>query len=776
MRLSLGYALMLFCGSTQIASATDPVVAPETDSAIRIEAAQMTPQPQPDTGSADAAPLAAETGAVKEKQNVTEKAADDEPKSAIEEVFVTAQKRSESVMKTPIAVTAISGDDLAAGGITDTGSLKFVSPGLTYDEFGGYQFYYIRGVGADFVAPGTNSSVAIYQDGIFMPLAPTGGQTLFDVQRVEVLNGPQGTLYGRNTTAGAINIITKRPSMDALSYKVAAGLGNYDSRNLAAYVTGPLAENLAGSVAFSYDEQSPYIKNKAPGADGVDDESTGNVRGKLLYRLGEGAEAELAGWYVKSDNQQNGAFKQFQPDSTGVALGGTQNYARHDIYNDVPFDWGARQAGGDLKVKMPFTGFDLVSLTGYQDVSTPITIDYDATEAPVAFFVSETVTRAASQELQFVSNGDGPLQWVGGLYAYYNYSAFDHLSVPAGTTPPITFDQPQQHIDDASRSNAYAAYAQASYKFGAEQNWRLTLGSRYSLEKARLDKATITVDGAGQVAELPGGAHKNWTDFSPKISLDYSTDNSLTYFTISRGFKAGSYNLPSPGDTHPVDPEKLTAFELGYKLSFADGRARLEAALYDYDYRDLQVATITDQTAPTQLDNAKKAAVRGVEINLVAKPLASLQINTGFSYMFEHEYKDFEDGVAFIDNGAGNTPTPRDFSGNTLAHSPKWSGNVGISYSRSLPMGDVQVSTNVYHSGHYFFDSSNDARATQDSYTVLNARAVWAHIANRWSVALWGNNLTNEKYYSQQLLNALGMFGQYAPPMTLGVTLGYELD
>jgi len=713
--------------------------------------------------------------------------AQDAPATVLETVTVTAQKRSENLMTVPVSVNVLSADALESSGIGNTGDLKLVTPGLVYDELDGFPLYYIRGVGTDFTQPGVSSAVAIYSDGIYQNFSQSSTQGLLDVERIEVLKGPQGTLYGRNSTAGAINIITRRPSTEALEAEFSAGVGNYGRQSLQAYLSGPWTERVAASVAGFYEQRDSFVRNGFTGRR-LDDREAYGARAKVLGRFGEGAEAEVAAWYFNSVDDAAGAFQQLQATATGAVFGpliggGRLSDDRELVYNDFPVNWSNRQAGAHVKVRVPFESFDLVSLTGYQDWLARSGVDFDATDAPIAFFFSDSKTQTASQELQLVSTR-GDVEWVAGVFYYDNKGAFAPLNVPAGTSPPLRVNGPLTVIRTEARAQASAVFAQASYRFGAGDAWRVTAGGRYSREKATLEPATIAVTGIGVVARIPG-TDETWDDFSPKLTLDYSTDNSLTFLTVSRGFKSGAYNLASPGDLSPVQPEKLTAIEFGYKLTFAGGRARFELAAFNYDYKQLQVQFITNQTAPLTLGNAKKATSRGVELSLTGKATPNLQLTAGLALLPEATYDSFgttlpggaviNGGVAYTDNGAGNSSGIANFSGNDLAHAPSTSGNLGIVYERPFAGGSIVLSGNLYHSGKYYFSAQNSPRARQDAYTTLNARVTWKSADERWRVAIWGNNLTDETYYTQILVNALGSLAQFAPQRTTGVEFGYSI-
>jgi len=705
------------------------------------------------------------------------------------EIVVVAEKRSENAMTVPIAITSVTREQLQSVGIENTGELQLVTPGLVYNEFNGFPLYYIRGVGTDFTQPGVNPAVGIYSDGIYQPFTSSQAQSLLDVDHVEVLKGPQGTLYGRNTTAGAINVITRDPSTDKTQAELQIGAGNYHEKSANAYFSTPITSDLSVSLAGQFERQHPFETNGDP-SHPISDYLSSGIRGKAVYDFGGGAKAEVALWYFRLDDDMAGAFQQLQPDSTGAVYGpliggGQQSSSPKVFFADAPSYWKMTQRGADIKLRFPTSFFDFVSLTGYQDFKTTSILDFDGTNAPIAFFGSPQPTQTFTQEFQFISNGNGPLQWVAGLYYIDNKSGFDPLTVPAGTEPPLTINGPLEQITANTRSQSPAAYAQGNYKFGPDDAWRVTVGGRYSRETAKFDPAYVDVTGIGPVASFPY-ASTTWNDFSPKFTLDYTAGQSLTYFTVAKGFKAGSYNVASPGDLVPVEPEKLISYELGYKLTFADGRARFEAAAYDYQYTDLQVQFITSQSAPLTLGNAQKAEARGLELSLVAEPTKGLTFTGGIAWEPTAKYTEYgqtladgsvvNGGVAYTDNGAGNTASIANFSGNRLAHVPKLSGNVGADYLVTLgpSAGALRFSANVYYSDNYYLSAQNTPRVQQSAYSTINAKASWLSADSHWTVSLWGSNLSDQYIYSQAEITALGILAQYAPLRTYGVNFSYK--
>jgi iron complex outermembrane receptor protein len=297
----------------------------------------------------------------------------------------------------------------------------------------------------------------------------------------------------------------------------------------------------------------------------------------------------------------------------------------------------------------------------------------------------------------------------------------------------------------------------------------VTLGVRYSKDKAEFDGGYV-----GDVL-VANPTDKSWSDTSPMLTIDYKIGDSLIYLTASKGYKAGSYNLSNLANVGPVDPEKVKAVELGIKSEIAN-MARLEAALFRYDYKDLQVSFIPSNNNPTELANAADSKISGLDVSALVQPIDALKITGGFSWLFEAEYDNFPGGTAYIDNAPapGFTVVPGDFSGNRMAHAPKLSGNVGATYTWTLPAGTLAANANVHYRSKQYFSPQNLDSVANDEVTLLSAKLVYTSPDEHWTVSAWGQNLTDKHYYSGILQTTLGTIGIYALPRTYGINIGYK--
>ncbi|MET0985772.1 MAG: TonB-dependent receptor, partial [Steroidobacteraceae bacterium] len=415
-----------------------------------------------------------------------------------------------------------------------------------------------------------------------------------------------------------------------------------------------------------------------------------------------------------------------------------------------------RSASGTLRVKAPLGFADFVSISGFREGVNHSGSEYDSTSADLGWFYSDILDKTWSQELQLLSTADSDIEWIAGLYWMDSDGGYGPLLVPG--SPPIKSGGTQK---------SYAAYVQGRYEFNDQ--WGLTLGVRYSKDKAEYDGGTV---GGFPVAP---SADESWSDVSPKLTIDYKVGDSLLYFTASKGYKAGSYNLSNLANVGPVDPEKVSALEMGIKTELA-GMARLEAALFHYDYKDLQVSFIPSNNNPTELANAADSKVSGLDLNALVQPIDALKLTGGLSWLFKAEYENFPGGTAYVDNAPfpGFSVVPGDFSGNRMAHAPKLTGNVGATYTWALPAGSIAANTNIHYRSKQYFSPQNLNSVANDDVTLVSAKVVYTSPDDHWTVSAWAQNLTDKEYFSGILQTTLGTIGIYALPRTYGFNVGYQ--
>ena len=681
----------------------------------------------------------------------------------LQEVIVTADKRSEKAEDVPVSISVVSGADLQVSGVNAVEHLPEVTPGLTINNLAGFAQIYIRGIGSDYGQIGVNQSVATYVDGVVLQNSGGVNQSLMDVTRVEVLKGPQGTLYGRNATGGAINVITRTPT-DTPELEASISDGNYDDRLVSAYVAGPIAGGLKASVAASFDRHESYTTNI--GGPYLGDAIEGAVRAKFLYSAENGIDTTISLFYVRNNYGGNIVFAQRQSNSVGAAFGGTTAPdAFHVVSNNFVEDSRYTQRGSSLTVRVPFDHVDLVSISGFTSFNSPTVADYDATSAPVAFFISDQIDKTTSEELQLISKNDSSFQWVTGLYYLHNHAGYQPLTTPTATGGLTS-------LTSISTSDSYAGYAQGRYSLSDQA--ALTVGARYSNDETTYDG--YSVDGSPTV----GRRSAQWNNFSPQITLDWKHDDVLWYGTLTSGYKAGSFNLSNPGDTAPVEPERVVGLELGSKAPLATW-ARVEAAAFAYDYKHLQISIVPSNTDPTELENANEAKIAGLELDAVVAPIRSLNLRAGATWLAKAKYTDYHNGSGYVDNTTaqpafpyGNTVETFNFTGNRMAHAPKLSANIGGDYTWTLPYGEVSAGANMFYTESYWFTAQDADFARQPSYTLVNMDLSYATRGGHWRVTAAGQNLGNRDYYGSILPNTLGVVGTFPSPRTYSLKFSYK--
>ncbi|MET0987399.1 MAG: TonB-dependent receptor, partial [Steroidobacteraceae bacterium] len=541
----------------------------------------------------------------------------------LEEIVVVAQKREQNLQDVPIAISAVTGEAMEKSGITSSSDLPTIVPALTVGRQAGSGVTFIRGIGTNNAAVGSEASVALYVDGIYAPFAAVNITNFNNIDHIEVLKGPQGTLFGRNTTGGLVHVVTKDPQQTP-ALQVKAGYGNYDTAQASLYGTTGITDNIAADLAVYYKDQgNSYLKNSYLDQDYRPEEDL-SFRSKWLFNLGERSTLTLA---VSGSDSEGSSGVTRQPAPGSLGLGG-QPYSG-DFY-DLPSDWDARWHNKSKAVtarfEHDFSNTKFVSLTGWRDDEQKYV--YSADSAIIFFqnLLGDMFSKAVSQEFQLLSNDDGgPLSWVVGLYLYDNKTGYDDLDiiVPASSSPIV--------IDDEQHTRSYSVFGEGRWQFTDATG--LTLGARYSRDEVELSGNTFATANRVSIA----GPYKDDTNFDEptwRLGVDHRFNPDLmAYFTYSHGYKMGFYNaIPASGVVAPpVGPEKLDAFEVGLKSDLLAGQLRLNAAAFYYDFKDIQVVTLIP---PVQRNtNAAKSSLYGGEVEAQYRATTRLTLNLGLSLL-----------------------------------------------------------------------------------------------------------------------------------------------
>jgi iron complex outermembrane recepter protein len=695
----------------------------------------------------------------------------------LEEIVVTSQKRAENLQDVPIAVSAFSGEDLRKFGVSDPQALQNTTPGLVFNNSGSFTQPYLRGVGSRLLANSVEGSVATYVDNRYVARPAAGVFEFADIERVEVLKGPQGTLYGRNATGGAIRVVTKDVA-EELEGELTTGVGNYGYTSVSGTLSLPFTETFGGRFTVLNKQRDGYATNLyEPGIDELDDLDFEAYRAKLRWDISDRVTSSLSLSYWEKDDLRGNDIVNLSPPGLNVGdfLGGVFGRDQDHVGTAITQTDNGDEFAGELEIKVAFDAFDFVSISNYSDLKMNVTTDGDGTSANALDAFVKDNDEAFSQEFQLVSNGNTSLDWVLGAYLYQSEGQMELLvDVP---TFPVLLSQGDQE----ATTDAWAVFGQATWHMN--DRWALTLGGRYSAEEKEVEAT------GSQVAPItapvfPFNDSADWTEFTPKVTLEYNLDNNLIYLTYARGFKSGGYNYPAIAAlaTGVLDPEILDMFELGTKGTFLDDRLRLNTSIYFYDYQDLQVTRAATGTGVPTTENAANAEVLGLDMDLTWLVTDALTITAGFN-LLDTEYTDYP-ATAKVFNAVltglpvpGMRDVPYDASGENLLRAPDWSGFVSTEYVIPLAEGAVPIILSYSYKDDYNFDFIADESSQplkQDAYGLLSARIGYVSGDQRLSFGLWGNNLTDEEYFDDIVGNALGLRGSWGAPRTYGADVTFR--
>lgn len=690
-----------------------------------------------------------------------------QPFAALEEVVVTAQRREQQLIEVPISITALSADQLSRSGINSTADLERVTPGLEMTFNGGFLQPSIRGVSSAGSDGGDASNVAIYLDGVYMPSQAGQWMELPDAQQIEVLKGPQGTLYGQNATGGAIIISTFDPNMEEVEGKVSASYGNHDAQAINGYVSGPLADMFAGSIAVAYKDRDGFRDDIVYG--GNDKGLRYNlVRGKLLFKPSDIFDLTLTGY--RSD---------FKDSSTYAGRAYKDNSISYNIYpdaprpdaqetaNSYPSDSDIQVAGGSIRAEFYLDIGTFSTTTAYSETDVNMYVDVDYGPASFADVRVNQSQDFFVQEMNFASEQIGKWSFTTGVFFLSGTDKFDpnifQIQSPATLAPnpagPVVLTSYTYGNMD---KDIGAAYGEVNYDL--TDRLQLTVGGRYSYEKQR---TYGNPDSSNSVVVESEYSPASFSEFTPRATLLYAlSDQSNIYASYGEGFKSGLLGIAA-FESPPVDPERLNAYEIGYKGDLTDSFS-LTAAAYYYEYKDLQVARYE---APNYIyQNAASATIYGGELNSTWAATDGLTFMAGLSIL-SAEYDDFPEAGVFVwtpdSAGVPNPGVNYDASGEDMIRSPKITGFLNADYRLQTSIGEFGAFGSVYYNDGYNMEVLGYVE--QESFTLVNAELSFIPASMpSLRFVLWGDNLTDEDYLQSLLQSPFANGVSYADPRTYG--------
>ncbi len=682
----------------------------------------------------------------------------------LEEVVVTAQHRAEDSQTVPLSIASLSATELRNAGVTNSVSLSEAVPGLMFMQGANAATPFIRGVGSTTSSVGSESAVATYIDGVYVSSINGTLFELNNVDHVEVLKGPQGTLFGRNATGGVVNIVTPDPAF-APSSALQVGYGNYDTAAASFYGTTGLANNVAADLALYGRDQSAGWGTARVSGDPTFTRKHVGGRSKLLWRPGERTRIVLAADYDRARNE-DGLGYHLWPAAVGTD-GVSTYHAFYDTYDD-PNDFSdVSQTGVSLTARQDFSAIRLVSITSSRNLDGYFSLDQDATPLVVVRSSISQHDRTLTQEVQLLSQDGASLPWIAGVYYYDDSSAYDPLASQGSIVAPLD----RRETWSSQHSKSRAAFAQITPEIASGTH--LTLGARYTRDERSVTGSTLGFSGA-TVTLLAGASQEtSWNKTTWRLALDHNfSSNVMAYVSADRGFKSGVYNLVSYA-APPVRPETIDAYQLGVKSELAEHRLRLNATAFYYDYQDMQLQKIL--AGSTVLINAAGAVMKGLDADLSWRPTDAFTVSGGVSLMSGH-YTDFRDAPFFtpiVDSAGrplgGNRQSVGDATGLDTVRTPDRTATLGAEYRFPILGRSLLVAAHYSYNSGFAWDPDN--RLQQPSYDVVNLSIAWSAANDAWGARLWSRNLTGTRYCAYSASRTLLDSCSPAPPRTYGIAV-----
>ena len=717
----------------------------------------------------------------------------------LEEMVVTAQKRGENIQKVPLTVSAFSGDEITRASVANVKDLAKLDPALNITQGSGVIVPFMRGIGnPSGTTAGNEASAPVYIDDVYYARLTTADMALASIERVEVLKGPQGTLFGRNASAGLIQVFTRDPGPTPTG-DLTFGYGNFDTKTLKFYGSMPITDRLSANLSVAGQKQG-----KGWGTNHLTGEETFinnyiNVRSKILYEPTDSTRIRLNAYYVEEANGQGlvgggQLFRGTVRGTPGIPAFGILPYG--PIQPVFPFDkdhfydadanllsqMHTKSGGASVKIDQETPWFDFTSISAFRRSEGHFVSEGDHTPFNWLWYTLDNLDQEMSQEFQLKSKPEKQIQWILGAYLFNARQGFeptavrgDVLDITAGGVPGI-----HQDIYGMQTISSWATFGQATLPV-VDEKTNVTLGLRYTEDK---------VHGRGHqelnipnIATIPLQVPEYDKTFvfhklTYKVAVDHRfTENVMTYASYSRGYKSGTFNT-LPLDADPTRPETVDAVELGLKTELFQNRLRLNLAIYRNGVLNPQVQLIKNVAgvASVQFANAEKARTRGVEFSGQALITDDLTFRFGANYTEARfiSFKDAPINTFLFVSPFGATTTSGDASGNYLPQVPRYTFTVGANYDVKTSVGSFNFDVGAAYRSSFPWETDNVLK--QKAYTLVSTALTYTPSFNEHvSVRLWAENLAGERYYSNELTQTGSVGGMVAPgaPRTYGVEARY---
>lgn len=706
----------------------------------------------------------------------------------VDEIIVTAQRREQASQDVGVSLSVIGGEQLDEKGISVVNDLENAVPNMEVDsQFGGGQPQFrIRGIGAREYSSNNASTVGIYVDEVAHPYTVTTQGALFDIARMEVLRGPQGTLYGRNTTGGAVNIITNAPTAD-FQAGFNAEYGTFDRYKVEGYVSGQIAPTLLGRLAAVTEQGGAWQYHRDTG-EKLGDLNKTAIRGRLTWDVSETVTADLAATY-SIDKSDGRGFRLLGPYQVAD---GSMTYPKDTAWRIT--GWGISQRLADVagvstdakpfrdndgfdlsaRIKADLGWADLTSITAYQTFSRKEYNDWDGTrfqESDVYFYNDISVF---AQELRLSSTSDGPLQWMIGAH-YADESIDGGFYTEFRGSPSTNYQSSLINTAYDQGVKAFGIFTHNSYQVNDRLN--LIAGLRWETETRSLTSFGTVVAPAAPPPPVTYDTDLN--EVSGRLGLEYAlTDDALFYASVARGVKSGGFTTYNATSATPFKPEIVIAYEAGIKSDLFDRRLRLNGALFYYDYKDQQVQGIEFSRETGRLGkitNVPKSHIWGGEVELVWAPINGLTItqNVGYKSGKYDEYFAIDSAATVAanpENGPWDIIIANDRSGERLGF-PKMNYGGSVGYDWDMAGWELRAETNYNYRDELYSVSS---ASIIDAYWLWNANFSVSPAGANWRAGLWVRNMFNTYY--EETRNGFNSSSRPTTSPSQGRTYGVRLS
>lgn len=695
-----------------------------------------------------------------------EDASADAVAGVLEEIVVSAERSPKSLYDTPMSLTAYDGGRLDKSDLVDMESVALTTSSVYYDQ--GSNNIYVRGIGGGAGGIGADPSVSQYVDGVFLPRSGFLETEFLDLERIEVLKGPQGTLYGRNATAGAIHYITRKPTQDSEGY-IRAAYGRFQKFSLKGAVNTPLSDTVAVRLAFGRTVRDGHTLNLYNG-EKLDNENNTTARASLVWQASDNVSVTLIADYFR-ENDTGPVESYVSPQPNFAAIGEPQPEDPFVVSINFPQRVETELWGLTGIVDWNAGGFDVKSTTSYREGDGFISFDNDRSSLSLIQYYGNNNSETFQEDIQISNKSSDVFEFIAGANYFHEKGSQDQsfwgnqdkvnfvgTDLAGGVTVNV-------NAFAELKTDAYSTFVEGTLKLG--QNFRATGGVRYSYEKKSTTGGNpgSTFEGPLDAMGLPifsgtfGGTSNgsdHWDAYTPRAVLEYDlTDQLMIYASASRGFKSGGFGFAS---TNSFDPEIVWNYEGGLKGSILERRVLFAIAAFHSDYTDFQVSEleVIGGVPVFTASNAGSANINGAEFEISAQLDGGMQLSAYGSYL-DAKYSvfpDVEDGVAV------------DYAGNRLPYAPKWKLGMSAEYTfkpfaagEGFWAGDLSLRADTTWQSRMETKEHNDPITTLDGFGLVNARAAYSTDDSAWEITLFVRNLFDNLYYNRRF-DHFELFGE----------------